>query len=337
VSRDFGEAVCVIIAARNAAATIARAIRSALLEPQVTEVVVVDDASNDETAAVARSVDDGSGRLRVLSLAANRGPAFARNRAIDNSAAPLISVLDADDFFLAGRFSRLLDGKDWDFVADNIVFIDESKFEHEPPRPEFMPDPFFLDLRGFVEANIARRGKPGSELAFLHPVMRRSFLDAHGLRYNEALRIGEDYDLYARALAKGARFKVIRTCGYGAIVRRDSLTRRHSTADLRLFCEADDAIAALCSAEQREMVRQHQRKVRARYELRRFLDVKTTSGIMAALTYGLRNPSAVPAIISGVATDKWRGLIRGVSTADSPNLRYLMPGRPVSGVPGALR
>ncbi|RUU00788.1 glycosyltransferase, partial [Mesorhizobium sp. M7A.T.Ca.TU.009.02.1.1] len=39
--------VCVIIAAKNAAATIAVAIASALREPEVAEVVVVDDASTD--------------------------------------------------------------------------------------------------------------------------------------------------------------------------------------------------------------------------------------------------------------------------------------------------
>ncbi|RUY70024.1 glycosyltransferase, partial [Mesorhizobium sp. M7A.F.Ca.CA.001.13.1.1] len=58
--------VCVIIAAKNAAATIAVAIASALREPEVAEVVVVDDASTDDTAGVARSADDGSGRLSVM-------------------------------------------------------------------------------------------------------------------------------------------------------------------------------------------------------------------------------------------------------------------------------
>ena len=42
--------VCVIIAAKDAAATIQRAVRSALREPQVAEVVVVDDGSTDATA-----------------------------------------------------------------------------------------------------------------------------------------------------------------------------------------------------------------------------------------------------------------------------------------------
>ena len=102
--------ICVIIAAKDAAATIQRAIRSALREPQVAEVVVVDDGSTDGTAQKSREADDGSGRLKVHRLDRNRGPAFARNHAISNSAAPLIAILDADDFFLKGRFDGLLDG-----------------------------------------------------------------------------------------------------------------------------------------------------------------------------------------------------------------------------------
>ena len=66
--------VCVIIAARNAARTIPAAIASALREPEVAEVVVVDDASTDDTAQVARAADDGSGRLSVMQRAVHIHP-----------------------------------------------------------------------------------------------------------------------------------------------------------------------------------------------------------------------------------------------------------------------
>ena len=330
--------VCVVIAAKDAADTIMRAIRSALREPEVAEVVVVDDGSTDRTFERARTADDKSGRLQVIRLPSNRGPAFARNRAIENSSAPLVSMLDADDFFFEGRFGKMLDSGGWDFVADNVVFIEERYLIEGWPLPEFMPDPCFLDLQAFVEANIVRRGRAGHELAYLHPVMRRSFLNAHGLRYNEALRLGEDYDLYARALAKGARFKLIRTCGYGALLRPNSLSRRHSTADLSRFCEADDGITALCSAEQRAVVRRHQRKIRARYELRRFLDVKSSSGMLAAIMHAIRNPSALPAIIGGLAMDKWTALAamrRSPSYSRAP--RYLLSARLAAGQPSTIR
>ena len=98
--------VCVVIAAKNASPTIARAIRSALRERRVAEVVVVDDGSTDGTAETSRAADDGSGRLRVLSLDTNRGPAFARNHAIANSTAPMIAKWLAPMRFSASAWRK---------------------------------------------------------------------------------------------------------------------------------------------------------------------------------------------------------------------------------------
>jgi succinoglycan biosynthesis protein ExoU len=321
--------VCVIIAAKNASGTIARAIRSALREDRVAEVVVVDDGSTDETAATSRAADDGSGRLRVLSLDTNQGPAFARNHAIANSSAPLIAILDADDFFLAGRFDRLLAEDDWDFVADNIVFVDGRGQVVEPDVPEFEAAPRLLDLRGFIEGNISKRDASRGEIGFLKPVMRRSFLEAHGLQYKKELRLGEDYDLYARALLKGARYKIVHGCGYGAVVRPDSLSGRHRTLDLKRLYEADRAILATpgLPKDSAAALRRHERHIRGRYELRRFLDVKAEAGTWKAGLYALANPSAIPAIAGGVAADKLAAFEarRKPDTAKPAALRYLLP------------
>jgi succinoglycan biosynthesis protein ExoU len=324
--------VCVVIAARNASGTIARAVGSALREPEVAEVVAVDDGSADDTAAAARAADDGSGRLKILRLPENRGPAFARNHAIANSAAPLIAILDADDFFLQGRFARLLTTDDWDFVADNVVFVEEGRAAaaSEPEVPHFEAAPRFLDVEGFVQGNISRRGASRGEIGFLKPVMRRAFLAAHGLRYREELRLGEDYDLYVRALLKGARYKIVHGCGYGAIVRPDSLSGRHRTLDLKRLYEADRALLAAADlpAGARAMLARHERHVRGRYELRHFLDVKAESGLLAAALHALGRPSALPAIVGGVAADKLEAFAPSrASRADAPSVRYLLPGR----------
>jgi succinoglycan biosynthesis protein ExoU len=301
-----GASVCVIIAAKNASDTVGRAIGSALREAEVAEVVLVDDGSTDATAEASLAADDGSGRLKIVRLDENRGPAFARNRAIAQSSAPLIAILDADDFFLKGRFDRMLGGDDWDFVADNIVFIDARGAAAEPEVPEFAAEPRFLDLCGFIEGNISKRGASRGEIGFLKPVMRRAFLDAHGLGYNEELRLGEDYDLYLRALAKGARYKVVHGCGYGAVVRADSLSGRHRTLDLKRLYDADRAVLALpeLPGPAREVLARHARHIRGRYELRRFLDIKSEAGLARAALHALANPPALPAIVGGIAADK---------------------------------
>ncbi|MBB6484482.1 glycosyltransferase family 2 protein [Rhizobium lusitanum] len=328
------KSVCVIIAAKNAGDTIGLAVASALREPEVAEVVVIDDGSTDGTAAVAAQADDGSGRLNIQTFERNRGPAAARNHAIEISAAPLIGILDADDFFFPGRFRSLLADDDWDFVADNIAFVNADTVPEAHNRLDhFDARPRFLDLAGFVEGNISKRGVRRGEIGFLKPLMRRSFLNAHGLRYNEALRLGEDYDLYVRALAKSARYKIIHSCGYGAVVRGDSLSGRHRTEDLRRLYEADRSILAKegLSHGDAAAIRRHERHIRDRYELRHFLDIKSQSGLVAAAGYALAHPFAVSAIASGILADKTERFRKSgspIAHSGANGLRYLLQAAP---------
>lgn len=324
--------VCVIIAAKNAADTIGMAVSSALREKEVAEVVVIDDGSSDGTADAARAAGDASGRLNVVSFEKNRGPSAARNHAIEISTAPLIAILDADDFFFEGRFSRMLAEDDWDFVADNIAFVDSETVMLAPERLDSFPDrPLFLDLVAFIDGNISKRGVRRGEIGFLKPVMRRSFLDAHKLRYREEMRLGEDYELYVRALANGARYKVIHSCGYGAVVRGNSLSGSHRTDDIRKLYEADRAILASCklTSEGEAAVRRHESHVRGKYELRHFLDVKKQAGPGAALGYALANPAAIPAIACGIFMDKTERFRSPggaeIATKGAGGLRYLLP------------
>lgn len=304
------QGVCVIIAAYRAEATIARAVSSALGQPEVAEVAVVDDASPDGTAAAAWAADDGSGRLSVRTLPANAGPSRARNLAIDGSAAPLIALLDADDFFLPGRLERLLAVPDWDMVADDIAFIDEAEVQgadlgriaaHRVPPRRLTP-------AGFVKGSITRAGRHKGELAFLKPVMRRAFLDAHRLRYDEGMRLAEDYDLYLRALLAGARFRVAGVCGYVAVERRGSLSHEHGAADLRRFERAIERglAAAGSDPELRRHLHRHLRQTARRRRHRALLDRKREAGLLAALAGGSREPAGLLRALGDVARDKLR-------------------------------
>lgn len=323
--------ICVIIAAKNASDTIATAITSALAEPEVSEVVVIDDGSTDATADVARACDDGSQRLKVDRFDVNRGPSAARNHAISMSSAPLISILDADDFFFRGRFAAMLESDDWDLVADNIAFIQQSVSGASSLQPaRFAPEEHFLTLSEFVQGNISKRGIERGETGFLKPIIRRAFLEQHGLRYDEELRLGEDYELYVRALACGASYKVIRNCGYGAIVRGNSLSGSHRTDDLRQLYEADRRILADYSLTQpqKALLEEHERHIREKFELRHFLDAKAKGGLGGALTHAVKRLPAMPSVIHGIWMDKTaKYRKRPQQVAD---VRYLLSATPLN-------
>lgn len=299
--------VSVIITAHDAAATIADAVRTALDEPETGEVIVVDDASRDATAVTAEAAGKGDGRLRLIRCRANVGPAAARNLALDAAGCDVVAVLDADDFVLPGRFSRLLAVPDWDMVADNILFVENSASRGNlPPIPRVTPSLIDIDLTRFVEANHAVRGGVRHEWGFLKPLMRRDFLTGNGLRYDAALRLGEDYDLYVRMLQKGARFRVSTEPGYAARWRPDSLSSRHRTADLEALHAAAEAHLSMpgLDGSERAALGTYARNLRHRFLLRDFLDRRRQAGRAGALLSALRRPLTLAPIVRGVLSDK---------------------------------
>lgn len=321
------EKICVIVAAKNAEATVKRAVASALAEPEVAEVVVIDDASSDATAAAARSADDGSGRLNVHRLTSNVGPAAARNLALERSSSPLVAVLDADDAILPGRFAALADpGGDWDMSADNMIFVSESEAADFTGLAAFATGGVAerMSFARFVEANISKPGRPRGELGFLKPVMRRAFLERHGLAYDARLRLGEDFDLYARMLRAGARFRLVATCGYVAIERSDSLSAKHSSDDLAALVAADDRMLAAgrLDAEERAILLAHRAHCAQRWHHRHFLDAKRRTGLVRALIEHRDRPRLLLDAGLGVARDKLAGLLP--AGTQQPRRRFLI-------------
>ena len=82
-----------------------------------------------------------------------------------------------------------------------------------------------ITFERFVLGNLTRRGSRQKGARLPATFDSPSAFGSHALRYDEALRFGEDYILYARALAAGARFVVIPTPGYVAVKRADWLQR----------------------------------------------------------------------------------------------------------------
>ena len=247
--------VSVIIAAFNAGATIKRAILSALAEPETKEVIVVDDGSTDDTLLMTHSAEDGSGRLRVISLTANKGPSFARNQAIEMCKGEWICVLDSDDFFLPGRMKRMLSyASKAELIADDIWQAPEN--EVNQPRRKLVGNtinmPCFISLFDFVMLSVTHQGREGHELSYIKPIMKRSFIENHKIRYKEHMRLGEDYELYVNLLACGAGLFLVPVQGYVSVIRKGSLSHNHTVLDLLNLRDCNNHLALLPSLTSKE-------------------------------------------------------------------------------------
>jgi succinoglycan biosynthesis protein ExoO len=74
-------------------------------DPRV-EVLVIDDASTDDTVAIATEIARQDGRVHVLRNRVNSGPAAARNKGLRQARGDWIALLDADDMLLPHRLDR---------------------------------------------------------------------------------------------------------------------------------------------------------------------------------------------------------------------------------------
>ena len=105
VAREPG-LVSVVVPAFNAADTIDETLTSVRAQTyRALEVIVIDDGSNDDTAARARRFADFDARFRVVTQA-NGGVAAARNHGVALARGEFIAPVDADDLWAPTKIEK---------------------------------------------------------------------------------------------------------------------------------------------------------------------------------------------------------------------------------------
>ena len=224
--------VSILIPAYNAESFLPAALNSALAQTlQAIEVLVVDDGSTDRTWQVMADYAGRDRRIVPLRLARQSGPSAARNAALAQARGDWLALLDADDAFLPQRLATLVaeaETRGSDLLADNLLLRD---FATGRPLGRALDEDVMavggpLTLRQLLGSDMPdlpmRR-----RLGFVQPVLRRSFLALHGLRYHEDIRSGEDFLLYCECLLRGARFHLTPQALYLCSVRAGALTDDH--------------------------------------------------------------------------------------------------------------
>lgn len=199
-----GPRVSAVIPGYNAAAFLADAVASARAQTYpVDEIIVVDDASPDDTAAVAERLG-----VTLVRQPTNRGPSAARNAGIARATGELIAFLDADDAWLPWHVELCVDAlarhPRAGVASTSVVLFDQPP----PPRPEhprieIPADPVVVLLE---RTFIPQTGAVGRKTALL---------EVGG--YDENRRYAEDYDVWLRV---AARYDLARIHAAGSRHRR---------------------------------------------------------------------------------------------------------------------
>lgn len=177
----------VLIGAFNSAPTLRRAIDAILAQTMADfELIVVDDGSSDDSAALARAVGDP--RVRVLELGRNVGIAASLNAGIAAAQAPVVVVQDADDHSDPRRLERQLAALD---AAADVAVVGCRMREVDEAGRELAPRTSFA--AGDVRDVLLRFNPiPNGSAAF-----RRDAVLAVG-GYDPRYRYATEYDLWLR-------------------------------------------------------------------------------------------------------------------------------------------
>ena len=184
--------VSVIVPAHNVAEFIGDAIDSLLAQTFADfEIIVVDDASTDNTVDVVAGLGDP--RVRLLSHSTNSGVAAARNSAIENAKGALLAFLDSDDAAFPDRLMMQVRAFEQDdrlqMLGGQVGLMSESgrRLRHTWRRPT---DPTETAI-GLLFRNT---------LTTSTIMLRRSAVPDEGFR---AYPVSEDYDFNVRVAREG--------------------------------------------------------------------------------------------------------------------------------------
>ncbi len=222
--------ISVIIPVYNAAGFLGRAVESAQNQsyPNL-EILIIDDCSTDDTLDVANRFAKSDSRIRVFQQQQNGGPSAARNRALTEAKGEWVAILDADDAYTPERLSRLIETArkaSADMVADNIRLYDahaqkESGIAFQWGKEAHIP----LTLEYLLKNDTVGRGNP---LGWIKPMIKRDFLEKHGLKYQTNLRHAEDFYLYVEILLQHGKAVLLNEAHYIYTTRVGAISGKSS-------------------------------------------------------------------------------------------------------------
>lgn len=131
--------VSVITPVYNAEPFLRRSVEATLSQPEVGELLLVEDASPDNSLALCHELASMDSRIRVLRHPdqGNHGAGATRNLGLREARCEFIAFADADNFYLPDRFARERELLPSDPELDGVVNAQGVHYENEEVREAF--------------------------------------------------------------------------------------------------------------------------------------------------------------------------------------------------------
>ena len=192
--------VSVIIPTYNRAHLMGRAIQSVLNQTyQDFEIIVVDDASTDNTEEAVRSLKDE--RIRYIRHEKNKGAGAARNTGIRAANGEYIAFQDSDDEWLPEKLEKQM--KVFENAPPEVGVVYTGFWRIEKNKKNYIPSSWVTQKNGNIHKELLK----GNFIGTPATLIKRECFKKVGL-FDEYFSALEDWELWIR-ISKYYHFKFI--------------------------------------------------------------------------------------------------------------------------------
>jgi glycosyltransferase involved in cell wall biosynthesis len=177
--------------------------------------LIINDASTDKSEEIIKSFDDY--RIKYISNEENIGVAKSSNVGLSVAKGEYIAKMDSDDISLPERFKVQIDfmkkNKDIGAIGSwtKIISRKTKKYIKTYSDPE--------KIRSMILFK--------NVLANPTAMIRKQIIDKYGIKYNESLRLSEDYDMWAK-INKYSKITNIKKYLLLYRIHQESVSRKYS-------------------------------------------------------------------------------------------------------------
>lgn len=244
MSAGHSPAVTVIMPAYNAAAYIENSVQSVLGQTMPDfELIIVNDGSTDDTAAVLAELAGKDGRIKPLNIA-NSGPALARNHALDSvdPGSRYIAFIDSDDELLPDALEYALSAADGgaDIIISGFTIVNADGSTRDYSEPESR-----LELAAIGDA-FGRLYRANLLNQVWGKLYKAELILSGRIRFQD-YRWGEDRLFVFDCLERAERLAVLPECKYRYIMHKgESLISRFYDKKAEVCLKIDRQVQQLC-------------------------------------------------------------------------------------------